>query len=93
MASLIRAYFSLLPILSELSVVLAQSCDIQFDGRVSAGSAVADFDATNNLFSPDNVFGQGWDFIPPSMVRLTLDSGLKFSQLLELPAVTPSLVR
>lgn len=75
MASLIRAYFSLLPILSELSVVLAQSCDIQFDGRVSAGSAVADFDATNNLFSPDNVFGQG----------------LKFSQLLELPAVTPSL--
>lgn len=59
--------------LSLTSLVAAQT--IQFDGRVPAGTKVADFDSNNNLFNPDNVFG----------------ANLSFSKLLQLPSVTPSL--
>ncbi|KIH92659.1 hypothetical protein SPBR_02939 [Sporothrix brasiliensis 5110] len=53
----------------------AQKCTIQFDGRVPSTFTAASFDTNNNLFNPSNVFGQG----------------LKFSQLIQLPAVTGSL--
>ncbi|KJR88348.1 uncharacterized protein SPSK_07672 [Sporothrix schenckii 1099-18] len=56
-------------------VASAQKCTIQFDGRVPSTFTAASFDTNNNLFSPSNVFGQG----------------LKFSQLIQLPAVTGSL--
>ncbi|KAL1910034.1 hypothetical protein Sste5344_004223 [Sporothrix stenoceras] len=56
-------------------LVSAQKCTIQFDGRVPSTFTAASFDTNNNIFSPSNVFGQG----------------LKFSQLIQLPAVTGSL--
>ncbi|CAI4213156.1 unnamed protein product [Parascedosporium putredinis] len=54
------ALFSLL--LSALPLVSAQECTLQFDGRTPDDFAAADFDANNNIFSPDNVFGQGLSF-------------------------------
>lgn len=57
------------------SGVSGQQCKLQFDGRVPANFAVANFDTTNNIFNPSNVLGQG----------------LKFSDLIQLPQVTPSL--
>lgn len=55
----------------------AQSCALQFDGRVPANLGLAGFDAANQLFSNANVLG----------------AGLRFSQLLQLPqAVGGSLV-
>ncbi|CAK7216689.1 hypothetical protein SBRCBS47491_002913 [Sporothrix bragantina] len=53
----------------------AQKCTIQFDGRVPSTFTAASFDTNNNIFSPSNVFGQG----------------LKFSQIIQLPAVSGSL--
>ncbi|KAK4458389.1 hypothetical protein QBC42DRAFT_290603 [Cladorrhinum samala] len=47
----------------------AQSCALQFDGRVPANLGLAGFDAANQVFSNANVLG----------------AGLKFSQLLQLP--------
>ncbi|KAL1835245.1 hypothetical protein VTK73DRAFT_5934 [Phialemonium thermophilum] len=58
------------------SLALAQKCALQFDGRVPGALGVASFDSANDLFSSSNVLGQG----------------LQFSQLLQLPAVAPSLV-
>ncbi|KAB5540344.1 hypothetical protein GE09DRAFT_1245395 [Coniochaeta sp. 2T2.1] len=69
----------LLPIgaLLVLSTVVssAQKCKLQFDGRIPGTFTPASFDAANAFFSQSNVFGQG----------------LKFSQLIQLPSVTPSL--
>lgn len=48
---------------------------LQFDGRVPAGTPLTAFDAPDSKFNPSNVFGKG----------------LKPSQLLQLPAVAPSL--
>ncbi len=66
-----------LSLLSLLSLASAQSCKIQFDGRIPANFGAASFAATNNFFSSANVLGVG----------------LSFGQLIQLPAVTPSLVR
>ncbi|KAH8912966.1 hypothetical protein BR93DRAFT_942705 [Coniochaeta sp. PMI_546] len=52
-----------------------QKCTLQFDGRIPGTFTAASFDAANAFFSQSNVFGQG----------------LKFSQLIQLPSVTPSL--
>ncbi|KAK1758980.1 hypothetical protein QBC47DRAFT_436390 [Echria macrotheca] len=57
------------------SLAAAQKCKLQFDGRVPSNSALTGFDAANQLFSSANVLG----------------AGLKFSQLLKLPAITGSL--
>lgn len=54
---------------------LATAQTIQFDGRVPADTELADFDAANDLFGNENVLGEG----------------LKFSDLLLLPNVDPSL--
>ncbi|TDZ19912.1 hypothetical protein C8034_v011877 [Colletotrichum sidae] len=51
------------------SAVTAQKCKLQFDGRIPSGTALKAFDAKNNFFNPQNVFGKG----------------LSFSQLLQLP--------
>ncbi|KAK1765884.1 hypothetical protein QBC33DRAFT_542795 [Phialemonium atrogriseum] len=67
--------FSAASVLSLASSVLAQTCTLQFDGRIPADFGVASFDTANNFFSSGNVFGQG----------------LKFSQLLKTPAATGSL--
>ncbi|KAJ9137509.1 Glycoside hydrolase family 131 protein [Pleurostoma richardsiae] len=54
----------------------AQKCSLQFDGRVPSTFSPVSFDSANNgIFSSSNVFGQG----------------LRLSQLIQLPAVTPSL--
>ncbi|CAK7233561.1 hypothetical protein SEUCBS140593_008643 [Sporothrix eucalyptigena] len=53
----------------------AQKCTIQFDGRVPSTFTAASFDTNNNVFNPSNVFGQG----------------LKFSEIVQLPAVSGSL--
>lgn len=42
------------------SLVAAQTCQLQFDGRVPADLAAADFDAPNDIFSETFVLGQGW---------------------------------
>lgn len=62
-------------ILSLLPLAAAQKCTLQFDGRIPGTFTAASFDAANAFFSQSNVFGQG----------------LKFSQLIQLPSVTPSL--
>lgn len=41
-----------------IALAAAQKCKLQFDGRVPANTQVAAFDA-NNIFNPNNVFGQG----------------------------------
>ena len=41
------------------SFAAAQQCKLQFDGRVPANTAVKAFDANNNIFNPNNVFGAG----------------------------------
>ncbi|KAK0741987.1 hypothetical protein B0T21DRAFT_360501 [Apiosordaria backusii] len=53
----------------------AQSCNLQFDGRIPDTLDVAGFDSPNEFFSESNVFG----------------AGLSFSQLLQLPPVPGSL--
>lgn len=63
-------------ILTLITLASAQKCTLQFDGRIPATFGAVSFDAANDFFSQSNVFGQG----------------LKFSQLIQLPAVTPSLV-
>lgn len=63
-----------LSLLSCLALAAAQSA-IQFEGRIAAGTKVADFDATNDFFNNANVLG----------------AGLKFSELIQLPGVTPGL--
>ncbi|KAK3389399.1 hypothetical protein B0H63DRAFT_98415 [Podospora didyma] len=57
------------------SSVVAQSCKLQFDGRVPVTLGAAGFNAPNQIFGSNNVLGQG----------------LKFSQLVKLPAVAGSL--
>jgi hypothetical protein len=39
------------------ALAAAQSCDLQFDGRVPADFTPDTFDTQNDVFSPDNVFG------------------------------------
>lgn len=58
-----------------LSLATAQSCTLQFDARVTAGTSVFSFDTISSPFSSSNVFG----------------AGLTFSDLLQLPDVAPSL--
>ncbi|EPE10934.1 hypothetical protein F503_06029 [Ophiostoma piceae UAMH 11346] len=53
----------------------AQKCSLQFDGRIPSNLTLAAFDSNNNIYNPSNVFGKG----------------LKFSELLQLPAVAGSL--
>lgn len=62
---------------SLVTSVSAQSCRFQFDGRVPPSFGVAGFDTPNNFFSETNVLG----------------AGLSFSQLIQLPAISASLVR
>ncbi len=60
------------------SLVAAQICNLQFDGRIDADLAAADFDVPNDIF--DNQF--------------VLGKGLIFSQALRLlPAAAGGLVR
>lgn len=54
---------------------LAATQTIVFDGRVPKDTKLTDFDSTNDLFGSDSVLGEG----------------LKFSDLLLLPDVGPSL--
>lgn len=65
----IMQYYKSFTLLSFASVALAQQCTLQFDGRVATGTEAEAFDAENNLFSPQNVFG----------------AGLSFSKVLQLP--------
>ncbi|VBB76803.1 Putative protein of unknown function [Podospora comata] len=60
---------------SPVTSVSAQSCRLQFDGRVPPSFGVAGFDTPNNFFSETNVLG----------------AGLSFSQLIQLPAISASL--
>jgi len=89
-----------------LSLAAAQQCKLQFDGRVPGGFSAATFDTNNNVFSPDNVFGQGsWALffglpilLPAGktegeMLTRTNHTGLKLSKVVQLPAATASLVR
>ncbi|SPO01530.1 related to endoglucanase c [Cephalotrichum gorgonifer] len=69
------AHSLLLSALFAVPVVWAQECTLQFDGRVPADFAVADFDAANDLFNADNVLGEG----------------LAFSDLIQLPAAGASI--
>ncbi|KAK1723259.1 hypothetical protein CaCOL14_007096 [Colletotrichum acutatum] len=62
-------YSKSFPLLSFASLAVAQQCTLQFDGRVATGTEAEAFDAENNLFSPQNVFG----------------AGLSFSKVLQLP--------
>lgn len=64
---------SALSFLSTLS--LAASQNIQFDGRVPAGTQLSAFDSDNALFQSGNVFGQN----------------LSFSKLLQLPSIQGSI--
>jgi hypothetical protein len=66
---------SIFSLIALLSLATAQSCTLQFDARVTAGTSLSSFDTTSNLFSSSNVFG----------------AGLAFSDLLQLPDVAPSL--
>ncbi|KAK3356567.1 hypothetical protein B0T25DRAFT_497215 [Lasiosphaeria hispida] len=50
-------FFSLIP-----SLVAAQACQLQFDGRIDADLAAADFDVPNDIFSETFVIGQGLVF-------------------------------
>jgi hypothetical protein len=49
-------------LLSLVSLVAAQNCTLQFDGRVPADLAALDFDAPNDIFSESFVIGQGLTF-------------------------------
>ncbi|OIW32631.1 hypothetical protein CONLIGDRAFT_699488 [Coniochaeta ligniaria NRRL 30616] len=62
-------------ILTLLALTSAQKCPLQFDGRIPSTFTPTSFDAANAFFSQSNVLGQG----------------LKFSQLIQLPSITPSL--
>ncbi|KAK1624528.1 hypothetical protein BDP81DRAFT_464657 [Colletotrichum phormii] len=62
-------YLKSFTLLSFASVAVAQQCTLQFDGRVATGTEAEAFDAENNLFSSQNVFG----------------AGLSFSKVLQLP--------
>lgn len=67
---------SLLSVISSLLCVSqAQKCPVTFEGRVPSNFTAATFDTTTSLFNPANVFGQG----------------LKWSQIIQLPAVSGSL--
>lgn len=69
---------SLLGLLASAPAVLAQACTLQFDGRIPAGFAVADFDAGNDIFDPANVVGQGRPLSngPPVVKSLGAPRGL-----------------
>jgi len=66
---------SSLSILALATAASAQSCALQFDGRVPAGSTPALFDAKTSPFGTTSVLGQN----------------LKFSELIQLPSITGSL--
>lgn len=53
---------ALLAFLLLSSWAAAQSCKLQFDGRVPAAQVAADFDAPNKFFSEKFVLGQGLKF-------------------------------
>lgn len=87
---------------STLSLALgvsAQSCKLQFDGRIPNNFQLAQFDTTNNIFNPKNVFGKGKDRLFPCahlvrwVPRLTFATDLSFSKLIQLPKTAGSLVR
>ncbi|KAI9154881.1 hypothetical protein HJFPF1_07441 [Paramyrothecium foliicola] len=65
---MLRSLSYFLPFLLGATQVAAQSCTLQFDGRVPKNFTADQFDADNGLFNPDFVKG----------------AGLKFSELLEL---------
>jgi hypothetical protein len=56
--SLIMASQVVLGLFWLASLATAQDCTLQFDGRVPANFAPNTFDQANDVFSPDNVFGQ-----------------------------------
>lgn len=64
---------SLLFALAGVPLARAQECTLQFDGRVPADFALADFDAANDLFDSESVFGQGM-FIRHHKLALYLES-------------------
>ena len=49
----------LLAALVAAPLACAQTCVLQFDGRISADFALADFDSANDFFDSASVFGQG----------------------------------
>ncbi|RKF73890.1 hypothetical protein GcC1_087027 [Golovinomyces cichoracearum] len=57
------------------STAFSQQCRIQFDARVAPDSKPRDFDVKTSIFETDEVIGEG----------------LKFSQVLRMPKVDPSL--
>jgi hypothetical protein len=75
----IKSAWSLLAL---ASVVLAtkyqqqEQCAVQFDGRLPAGSTPAAFDKADGIYDPDYVKGKG----------------LKWSDIIKIPRVPPSLV-
>lgn len=82
--SLLCLLMSLTPILST-----AQECGLQFDGRIDADLAVADFNDANDIFSNQFVIGQGLVFsqvlhlLPAAAGSLfDIDGGLEPVQVL-----------
>jgi hypothetical protein len=59
---MVSARKSLVLALAPASLVAAQSCQLQFDGRVPADLAVLDFDVPNDIFSNAFVLGEGLVF-------------------------------
>lgn len=51
--------FSLLLAIVGVPLAQAQACALQFDGRIPDDFVLADFDAANDFFDPDSVFGEG----------------------------------
>ncbi len=58
---LIRLSFAL-SLVTASCLVAAQTCKLQFDGRVGGDVTLADFDKPNDLFSEKFVIGQGLTF-------------------------------
>ncbi|KAH8882963.1 hypothetical protein GQ53DRAFT_798555 [Thozetella sp. PMI_491] len=67
--------FSAASLLSLACLAAAQTCKIQFDGRVPANFGAASFAANNKFFDSSNVLG----------------TGLSFADVIELPAIGGSL--
>jgi hypothetical protein len=61
-----------LAVLLGISQVSAQSCQLQFDGRVPADFSLSDFDTANDLFNPDYVKGRGTAIFTNERVMMEL---------------------
>ncbi|TQS35506.1 hypothetical protein Golomagni_04072 [Golovinomyces magnicellulatus] len=70
-----RFGFFLLAALAFTSTVFSQKCRLQFDARVAKDSRPGDFDVKTSIFETDEVIGEG----------------LKFSDVLRIPDVAPSI--